>query len=139
VPTADGRDDEFERLWDHVLTAQAKPLIQPLGPIIPTSSSATSGPPPSSTSRRVLRVGTLIQRSTAINVWKLQALLEVPPPPPRRVHGVTWNRPTNPRRIVKSEEAWKVITELFGESFSDLRTNTRRTHHQVKKGNRATA
>jgi len=49
VPTADGRDDEFERLWDHVLTAQAKPLTQPLGPIISTNSSATSGPPPPST------------------------------------------------------------------------------------------
>jgi len=65
-------------------------------------------------------VSTLIQRSTATNARKLQALLEVSPPSSRRVHGVTRNRLINPRRIAKSEEARKVITELFGRSLSDL-------------------
>jgi len=122
MPTADGRDDEFEELWDRILTTRQKSAAQPLGPITPSSNTTASGPPPSTavsvsaTTSRVPRVGTLIQRSTATNARKLQALLEVPPPPPRRVRGTIRSRPTAPCHAARSEEARKTPNFLASRS-----------------------
>jgi len=123
-PTANGRDDEFEELWEHVLATKPKATTLPLGPI----ARAKPRPPPNATAigartarnRQIPKVGTLIQRSTASNDRKLRALMEKPPPPPRRTSSTPRSRPTALRRDMKSEGARKLLTELFGGTLSDV-------------------
>jgi len=98
-----------------------RPATCPLGPI----TVANSGPPPSATtartgtttSRRVPKVGTLIQRSTASNNRKIQALMETPP---LRRKGVKTTRPTVRPRGSLDEKTRQALTKLFGEALSDL-------------------
>jgi len=115
MPTADGRDDEFEELWDQVLATRPKLAAQSLGPIITTGKgtapSMAQTPARTTASRRVPKVGTKIERSTATNARKTQALLETPSP--RRVHGIIRSRPVTFRRI-QSKETRETLTELFG-------------------------
>jgi len=81
----------------------------------------SEGPPPRTTAkavRRIPKVGTVIQRSTAANTRKLQALMQTPPPPPRRRHRAPSsqsNRP-EPRQQTRRD----TLTELFGSTLSDL-------------------
>jgi len=58
---------------------------------------------------KVPRVGTVVQRSSANNQRKLEALMETPPPPPTR-HGAGKQLP----KVRKAQ-----LTELFGD-VSDL-------------------
>jgi len=121
-PTADGRDDEFERLWAHYLAERPKPTY-PLGPIVAKEAPPSMAPTPARTTayRRVPKVGTHIQRSTAANDKKIRALLETPPPPPRRVHKVSRSHPAATRRMMNKEtDERKTLTELFGGTLSDL-------------------
>jgi len=133
IPTADGRDDEFEKLWAHILATQPKPTTPPLGPIEASSSTAADKPPSNGAPRitgmttgyRVPKVGTLIQRSTTTNARKLQALMETPPPPPRRrVRPII--RPII-RPTIRDSKARQTIAELFGGSLSDL-SDDEQTH-----------
>jgi len=127
-PTIDGRDDEFEELWEHVMTTRPKPATLPLGPI---ALASHKGPPPSAapmaraataTSRRVPKVGTVIQRSTATNNRKIQALMETPPPPPRRAVNKKINTGQRPIHRTDTEQ---VLESLFGDTLSDLSDDDR--------------
>jgi len=60
---------------------------------------------------RIPQVGTNIQRSSAANQQKIQALLETPPQPPLRRRG--------PPRRPQAERQKRKLEELFG-SLSDL-------------------
>jgi len=123
MPTADGRDDEFEALWEHAVTTRPEPTNQPLGPITVVADKPPSTAAPAATDttaiQRVPKIGTWVQRSTATNARKLRGLLETPPPPPWRVHGVTRGRPVTPRHSYK-KEIRKTLTDLFGGTLSDL-------------------
>jgi len=120
TPTADGYDGEFEELWARLLDTQPQP-----GPVTiatgPANRSATPGMTPTTVRacRRVPKVGTTIQRSSATNARKLQGLLETPPPPSRRVYGIAKSRPAAPRHTHNTGTS-HTITELFGGTLSDL-------------------
>jgi len=98
--TAEGYDGEFEELWARLLVTRPTPAI--IGPVASTSdatnrSATTSMASTSAKANRHMRkVGTHIQRSSATNARKLQALLETPPPPPRRICGISKSRAAIP-------------------------------------------
>jgi len=111
-------DAEFESLWTRLLGAPGRPRA-----ILALQERDRSGqtppaarpPPTGNTDKRNARararpprVGTIVQRSSATNARKLQALLTVPPRPPPRPRATAARKP--PTRDRK-----EVLKSLFGD------------------------
>jgi len=113
----DDDDSEFEALWSRLLEPRQNTGTTSAGsePKPPSQGSTTIRP---NVKKRIPRVGTIVQRSSAANSRKLYVLMETPPSPSRRV--LTTGRPRRPMSASQ-----QTIADLFGDALSDLSDDDR--------------
>jgi len=140
-PTMDGRDDEFEELWEHAMTIRPKLATLPLGPIIlannggPTTN-ATPADAGTITSRRMPKVGTLIQRSYQCPKapGAIRSTATTTTTARTRSHPETpYQRPAHCKKRGGTKDNYRAFRWI---TLWPKRGRTRRTHHQATKENR---